>query len=153
MKDIQLIEVENRTDCMEDLLLADESESIVKTYMDQGKLYSISYAHEHIGVCLFHFPRKDTVEIKNIAIRPAYRGMGLGKQVMDLSSRKFQNSGYTELLVGTANSSIENLSFYQKCGFRFHEIHKDFFLQYPEPFYENGIRGMDMIILRKALHS
>lgn len=151
MRDVHLTEVKKRTHYMKDLLLADESESIVHTYIEKGNMYSISYAHEHIGVCLFLFPDEDTVEIKNIAIRPAYRGRGIGKKVIDLSSHMFKNSGYTEMLVGTANSSIENLAFYQKSGFRFHEIHKDFFLQYPEPFYENGIQGLDMVILRKAL--
>lgn len=151
MKDVYLTKVDDRTKYMRDLLLADESESIVKAYMNEGEMYKITYAQQHIGVCLFLFPRKDTVEIKNIAIRPGYRGMGLGKKVIDLSSRIFQNQGYKEMLVGTANSSIGNLVFYQKVGFRFYEIQKDFFLQYPDPFYENGIRGLDMIILRKAL--
>ncbi|SFK59238.1 Acetyltransferase (GNAT) family protein [Halobacillus dabanensis] len=151
MKDVNLTEVEDRIHYIKDLLLADESESVIKTYMNEGEMYKITYAQQHIGVCLFLFSRKETVEIKNIAIRPGFRGMGIGKKVIDISSLIFQNRGYKEMLVGTANSSIGNLAFYQKAGFRFHEIQKDFFLQYPDPFFENGIQGLDMIILRKAL--
>jgi hypothetical protein len=65
--------------------------------------------------------------------------------------KKVRNSGYRSILVGTSNSSIGNLMFYQKCGFRFEAIKKDFFLDYPQPFYENGIRGLDMVMLKKEL--
>ncbi len=55
------------------------------------------------------------------------------------------------VLVGTANSSIDNISFYQKCGFRMDSIRRDFFTYCPSPVYENGIRTIDMIVFRYDL--
>lgn len=83
-------------------------------------------------------------EIKNLAIAPGNQGQGLGKKAIKLLQEQPQVS---RLVVGTANSSIDNLAFYQKCGFRFSDIRRDFFLQYPEPIFENGIRALDMLML------
>ncbi|MYL69486.1 GNAT family N-acetyltransferase [Halobacillus litoralis] len=151
MNPIHLMESNNRRRFMADLLLADESESIIESYIDDGVFYTIDLDGVHIGVCLFVFPEEYTVEIKNIAIQEAFQGKGFGKKVIQASCTLFQKQGYKEMRVGTSNSSIENIAFYQKAGFRFYEIHHDFFLQYSDPFYENGIRGMDMIYFRKPL--
>ncbi|WP_406945125.1 GNAT family N-acetyltransferase [Halobacillus sp. SY10] len=151
MSRIHLVETNERRLFMADLLLADESEAIIESYIDDGLFYTIHLDDVHIGVSLFVFPGEHTVEIKNISIQEAYRGKGYGKRVIHAAFSLFQKKGYKEMLVGTSNSSIENLAFYQKAGFRFHEIHRDFFLQYSDPFYENGIRGMDMIYFRRPL--
>ena len=55
------------------------------------------------------------------------------------------------MIVGTANSSIDNIAFYQKLGFRMAEIKRDFFKAYPTPIFENGIRALDMIVFEKEL--
>ena len=50
--------------------------------------------------------------------------------------------------LGTGNSSIRNLAFYQKVGFRFQSVLRDFFVEYyEEPIFENGIPCKDMVIL------
>ena len=55
------------------------------------------------------------------------------------------------MIVGTANSSIDNIAFYQKLGFRMAEIKRDFFKAYPTPIFENGIIALDMIVFEKEL--
>lgn len=52
------------------------------------------------------------------------------------------------LLVGTASAALDNIAFYQKCGFRMFEIRRDFFDYIQPPVYENGIRLLDMIVFR-----
>ncbi|WP_244153469.1 GNAT family N-acetyltransferase [Halobacillus karajensis] len=151
MSHIKLVEVADRRIYMKDLLLADESEKVIEDYINEGDLYAIHYNQDQVGICLFIYPEETTVEIKNMAIQEAYRGKGLGTQVIQTASQLFCSKGYTDMIVGTSNSSIANLAFYQKSGFRFHKIYKDFFLRYPDPFYENGIRGIDMVVLHKAL--
>ncbi|KAG5362855.1 putative N-acetyltransferase YvbK [Yarrowia sp. B02] len=121
------------------LVLADESEEIVQTYIDDGETYEIALDGEVVGVV-----QVIGDEIKNLAIAPSNQGKGLGKQAIKLLQAQPQ---VARLVVGTANSSIDNLAFYQKCGFRFSDIRRDFFLQYPEPIFENGIRAVDMLML------
>lgn len=56
--------------------------------------------------------------------------------------------GFETVEIGTGNSSIDQLAFYQKCGFRIAAIDPDFFIRhYPEPIFENGIQCRDMIRL------
>lgn len=119
------------------LVIADESEDIVLSYIDDGEMYEIAVDGTVVGVV-----QVIGDEIKNLAIAPGNQGKGLGKRAIRLLQDKA-----SRLVVGTANSSIDNLAFYQKCGFRFCEIRRDFFLQYPEPIFENGIRALDMLML------
>ena len=54
--------------------------------------------------------------------------------------------------VGTGNSSLDALAFYQRAGFRIVGVIPDFFVDnYPEPIVENGIRCIDMVRLRLTL--
>ncbi|WLR48730.1 GNAT family N-acetyltransferase [Halobacillus litoralis] len=93
MSRIHLVETKDRRLFMADLLLADESETIVESYIDDGVFYTIYLKDGHIGVCLFVFPEENTVEIKNIALQEAYRGKGFGKRVIDASCSLFHKTG------------------------------------------------------------
>ncbi|WP_431802709.1 GNAT family N-acetyltransferase [Halobacillus andaensis] len=146
-----LQQVHNRHQYLPLLLLADESETLIAEYINKGEMYTICEQDHSIGVCLFIFPAEGIVELKNIAIVPDRRGTGIGKQVLTESCTMFQKRGFREIIVGTANSSLENIAFYQKCGFRMNSIRRDFFCDYPTPLYENGIRALDMIVFSKEL--
>ena len=65
---------------------------------------------------------------------------------------KAKDQGFQTLEVGTGNSSIAQLAFYQKCGFRITGVDRDFFTEhYEEELSENGILCRDMIRLSKSL--
>lgn len=141
----------NRETFLPQLLLADESEVAVRKYLDTGTLYKINCGEMLVGVALVVPQTDTTIELKNIAIVPKYQGKGIGKEILRQLTEKCQKDGYQTVLVGTANSSIDNIAFYQKAGFRMEAIEKDFFSHYPEPIYENGIRALDMIFFSKQL--
>jgi ribosomal protein S18 acetylase RimI-like enzyme len=145
------VEQDNRHLFMELLLLADESEKIVKEYINLGDMFSILYKGETAGVILFTLHPGKIVEVKNMALAENFRGMGMGKAILQKAFSIYQAKGMQKMIVGTANSSIANLAFYQKAGFRMSEIKKDFFKKYPEPIYENGIRALDMVVFEKNL--
>jgi ribosomal protein S18 acetylase RimI-like enzyme len=90
--------------------------------------------------------RSDPCEIMELAIAPELHGQGLGKQLVAWLVEEAQRRGKRQMLVGTANSSIENIAFYQKCGFRMDQIRRDYFRYYHEPRYENGIQVRDMLV-------
>ncbi len=51
--------------------------------------------------------------------------------------------------VGTGNSSLWVLRFYERCGFRRSHVLKNFFVEnYPQPIFEDGVPCTDMIYLR-----
>lgn len=145
------IEINAREKFIDYLLMADENEEIVEKYIQTGKMYSINDLNEIVGVILFTFPTEEVVEIKNLALIESSRVKGYGNEVIQRAVCLFQEKGYRKIIVGTANSSIGNLTFYQKAGFRIVSIRKNFFLNYPEPIIENGMRALDMILFEKIL--
>ncbi len=56
-------------------------------------------------------------------------------------------------MVGTGNSGIGGFAFYQKAGFRFKSVIRDFFvINYKEPIFENGLQCRDKVILDQELN-
>ncbi|MFO1444055.1 GNAT family N-acetyltransferase [Bacillus sp. Bva_UNVM-123] len=154
MKDVLKLEeirLDERKNFMEYLLLADESEEIINEYIHEGDMFSILLENLVIGVALFIQESPSIVELKNIALLPEYRGRGFGKDIMNLAFEQYRRKSFQKMIVGTANSSIANLAFYQKAGFRIVGIRKNFFNKYPNPIYEDGIQAIDMIMFEKNL--
>ncbi|EIT84228.1 GNAT family acetyltransferase [Fictibacillus macauensis ZFHKF-1] len=131
------------------LLLADPSIKKVRASLAQGTCYLARLQDKTIG-CLVLVPlSQQTIEIMNIAVDPTYHRQGIGTQLLAYAKTMVQREGYATLEVGTGNSSIGQLAFYQKAGFRMVDIQPDFFLlHYDEPIIENGILCRDMIRLQ-----
>ena len=142
---------DDRSAYFSELLMADESEKVVNSYINDGELYAIEQGNGRAGVILFTFHEDKVVELKNMAVHPEYRGKGIGKQVINEAFSVFKERGFHKMIVGTANSSIDNLAFYQKAGFRIKDIKKGFFEKYPEPIFEMGIRARDLVMFEKDL--
>jgi len=95
--------------------------------------------------------RADPCELIELAVAPERQGQGVGRAIVTWLLAEARRRGKRQMLVGTANSSIGNIAFYQKCGFRMDHVRKDYFWYYREPRYENGIRIRDMIVFRHDL--
>jgi len=90
-------------------------------------------------------------EIVELAVAAERQGEGLGRVVVQWIVEEARRREKRAVVVGTANSSLGNLAFYQKCGFRMHEVRADYFWYYAEPVYEHGIRKRDLLMFRYAL--
>jgi Acetyltransferase (GNAT) family. len=131
------------------LLLADPSKEIIEDYLERGRCYvAVDDSDTVMGAMVLLNTRPATVEIVNIAVREDFQGKGIGKQLINFAIEKARKQKAKTIEVGTGNSSIGQLLFYQKCGFRITGIDRDFFVKhYREAIYENGIRCRDMIRL------
>jgi ribosomal protein S18 acetylase RimI-like enzyme len=126
------------------LLEADESEQVLRTYLDEGDLYRLVADGEGVGAILLIRDGLE-IEIKNIALAEVYRGRGLGRAAIDAIARHARDAGATKLLVGTADSSTGTIAFYRRVGFRDAGRVEGFFDAYPEPVVEDGVVAHDMI--------
>jgi len=142
---------EDRQQFLSYLLLADESEEVVLSYIHDGYLFAIEHDKKIVGVALYIETEDGEIELKNIGLIPSARGKGFGKQAVMQGVMDFQKRGYKKIIVGTANSSIDNIKFYQRLGFRMMAIKRDFFKNYPKPIFENSIQALDMIMFEKEL--
>jgi len=153
---IDLVEIDkdSRACYLNLLLIGDEDEKVVKSYINEGSLFTIVYEKSEIGVvqCLID-EEESAVEVKNIGLKEAYRGKGIGSKVINKLEALYECNHYSKMIVGTADSSLENIAFYKKAGFYQNGVRKNFFLQYVPPIYENGLQAIDMIMFEKKLKS
>lgn len=139
-----------------DLLLeADPSEKQIAKYLSKSTVFGLGSMEQTIGIiCLL--PLNDNqLEIMNIAVLKSARNKGIGKKLLEKAFEFAILQNFTEIIVKTGNSSIDQLAFYQKNGFRMQQIIPDYFSEhYPEQeITENGIACLDQIILIKEIKS
>ena len=88
----------------------------------------------------------------NIAVCEQHQGKGVGKCLLNHAINYASQHQYKDIIVGTGNSSLNQIAFYQEAGFRLVDITFDFFVQDNEPLiYENGIWCRDMLRFVKKL--
>ena len=131
------------------LMLADEQENMIDRYIEKGTMYVLD-DNGVKGECIVTDEGNGILEIKNIAIDPAFHRKGYGKALIDFIITKYK-SRYSILQVGTGDSCL-TVPFYEKCGFvRSHTIKNFFINNYDHEIYECGIQLVDMIYFKKNL--
>ena len=104
-----------------------------------------------VGAAVVRWEEDEPSEIVYIAVAPDLRGRGYGKQIIQGLQEELRRRCGRALLVGAANAALENIAFYQKCGFRMFEIRHDYFAYIQPPIAEHGIVLRDMLVLRYDL--
>ena len=132
------------------LLLADEQESMIDRYLEDGELYVLNLDEIPAG-CMVLQPAEEGCEIKNLAVAEEFQGFGYGRRLVDMAVRRCRRAGWKTLFVGTGESPL-TLPFYQACGFQYsHRIQGFFTEYYDHPIWEGGRLLEDMIYLKKDL--
>jgi GNAT superfamily N-acetyltransferase len=131
------------------LLQAESSESALRWSLDNlsDTVYRMDEDGELAGAATVRW-NKDPVEILELAVDKGRHGQGLGRRIIEYLLAEARRRGKQVLFVGTANSSIGNIVFYQKCGFRMDSVRKDYFWYHRTPVYENGLRTRDLLVFR-----
>ena len=131
------------------LMLAEGSERALRWGLANlvDAVYRMDDSEHLVGAATMKW-RDDPCEIMELAILPEFQRQGLGKQFVAWLIQQARASGKRQMLVGTANSSIKNIAFYQKCGFRMDHVRQDYFWYLPSPSYDSGIQIQDMLVFR-----
>lgn len=135
------------------LLQAEESERALRWGLKNlvDAVYRADADGALVGAATMQW-RGDPCEIMELAVVPERHGQGIGRRLVDWLIEQARRRGKSAVLVGTANSSIGNVAFYQKTGFRMDHVRKDYFRYYREPHYENGLQILDMLVFRYELN-
>lgn len=140
---------DNKKQYLSLLLLADEQENMIDRYLEKGTMFVIE-DNGIKGECVVTAEENGVLEIKNIAVAPAFQSRGYGKALIDYVAMSYRDR-YNILQVGTGDSPL-TIPFYEKCGFTYSHRIKDFFTDnYDRPIYECGKRLDDMIYLQRKL--
>lgn len=131
------------------LLLADEQENMIDRYIERGVMYAL-FDGGIKAECVITDEGNGVLEIKNIAVDPAFQKKGYGKALIEFISAKYSGK-YSVLQAGTGDSPL-TVPFYEKCGFVRTHIIKDFFTDnYDLPIYEGGVLLTDMVYFQRKL--
>ena len=85
-------------------------------------------------------------EIELLAVDKAKRGQGIGRAIVAEIVEEARCRGVKRLRVGTGNFSLDNIAFYQKCGFRMSHVRRGWFDSVDPPEFWQGINLRDMIV-------
>jgi len=135
-------ERENKEQYMNLLLEADPSEKIVNNYLQDGDLFVLTYQKDVAGVAVVTKVDTDTCELKNIAIKEQYRGIGYGKKMIKYLADNYKQR-YKRMIVGATEN---NIPFYVKQGFdKYEKTIKNFFIDnYEEELWDGDLQCIDM---------
>jgi N-acetylglutamate synthase-like GNAT family acetyltransferase len=136
--------------------LAEDSSQQLDNYIEDGR---VLVAHDGTGSIAGHLQlvagaRADVFEIKNLAVRPDRQGRGIGRRLVAQSLEACRHEGATTVEVVTAVADIDNVRFYQRCGFRARSIERDTFAEakgYPPDLVADGIPVLDSIVFDVSL--
>jgi ribosomal protein S18 acetylase RimI-like enzyme len=134
------------------LLLADETREAIDEYIHTGEIFVIEKDNTIIAVYVL-FALSDTLaEIKNVAVTADFQRMGIGRLLLADAAKRAASAGFRDMIVGTPEVSYPLIRFYENAGFVRYEKRENFYIDhYPYPIIENGVRLVNMIILRKKL--
>jgi ribosomal protein S18 acetylase RimI-like enzyme len=124
---------------------AEEDDERIRAAMRDPACRTYVTRHDDQPVAAAVVRWEQPAEILYIAVDAESRGTGIGRRLVAAVQADVDADGRT-LLVGTANSSLDNIAFYQKCGFRMHSVKRDHFEYIQPPLHEYGIRMRDMIV-------
>jgi len=126
--------------------LAEDSRSELDSYIDAGELLIAVAGEEVLGhLQLTETGPPDRIEIKNMAVLERCRGRGVGRALVAAAVELARERSCSTVDVATATADVDNLRFYQRCGFRMRSIERDAFR--PENGYDRDA-GVDQIPLR-----
>ena len=133
------------------LLLADETPEAIEKYIYDSEIYVAKESEDSDAIAVFALYKIDdeVVEIKNIAVAETLQNRGIGSFLISEIKRISRIAKYENIIVGTPEHSIRQISFYEKNGFRKYDVKKDFFIgNYESPIVENGATLKNMLMLK-----
>jgi putative acetyltransferase len=99
-----------------------------------GGLLLVDVDGQSAGCCAFrplvNSDHLDACEMKRLFVRPGFRGLGLGRQLVDAIVLAAQQAGYTTMLLDTLSDMESARALYQEVGF-----------VETEPYYHNPLAG------------
>jgi len=133
------------------LLLADPSEQRIRRYLIGAHAFVGIKNADPASILVARWRNADEAEIMHVAVALEHQRTGIWRAMMEFAAEDAKVRGARSVAVGTGNSSLGELRFYQRLGFRVTGVSRDYFADYDPPIFEEGIRCLDMIHLRREL--
>jgi GNAT superfamily N-acetyltransferase len=83
-----------------------------------GGVFVVGYVGEEPAVCGALRPHEAAVEIKRMFVASAFRGLGLGRRMLEFLETEARRRGYTRAVLETGDNQPEAISLYRSAGWR-----------------------------------
>ncbi len=134
------------------LFLADEDDDQIAKYRNTATFFAAWKDGEIVGIIGLKPCGEAAIEIVNVAVAEKLHNQKIGTGLLEKAIAYSKEKQYREIVIKTGNCGIKHLYLYQRCGFRFDSINKNYMIDhYPNPIFENGIQCMDQIVLKQEL--
>jgi ribosomal protein S18 acetylase RimI-like enzyme len=112
-------------------------------YAPPGGRLLLAYEYEELAGCIALRAVDDSrCEMKRLFVRPAFRGTGLGRVLVEAIIKEARGIGYQSMLLDTLPGRMDSaIALYRKMGFE--EI---------EPYYENPVADAKFMELKLQFH-
>ncbi|WP_020614746.1 GNAT family N-acetyltransferase [Sediminispirochaeta bajacaliforniensis] len=136
------------------IYLADEDDDQIKKYKDTSIFWATMDNEKIIGIIGINEINKESTEIVCVAVDEEYQNKKIGTNLIEKAISVSKEKKYKEIIIKTGNCGMGQLYLYQRCGFRFDSINKDYMIEnYKNPIYENDIQCFDQIVLKYRIYS
>ncbi len=153
-KMVKIKQIENNNVPYELLYLADEDDGQIMKYKESSTFWAAMDNEEIIGIIGINELNNHSAEIVCVAVDSEHQNNKIATRLIEKAISVSKDKGYKEIIIKTGNSGIKQLHLYQRCGFRFDSVNKDYFIKnYKNPVYENDIQCLDQIILKYKIYS
>lgn len=136
------------------IYLADEDDDQIKKYKETSTFWATMDDEKIIGIVGINKINEESTEIVCLAVDEEYQNKKVGTNLIEKAISVSKEKKYKEIIIKTGNCGIGQLYLYQRCGFRFDSINKDYMIKnYKNPIYENDIQCIDQIILKYRIYT
>jgi ribosomal protein S18 acetylase RimI-like enzyme len=130
--------------------LAEDSPRQLDDYIDRGRVLVARDGRGRIvgHLQLLETPQPGVAEIKSLAVDADVQRRGIGRGLVEHALGVCRSEGATAVTLITAVADVDNVHFYQRCGFRATAIERDAFTPatgYPPDLSVAGIPLRDAI--------
>ncbi|GCE03270.1 GNAT family N-acetyltransferase [Dictyobacter aurantiacus] len=131
---------------------ADEDDDRIRSLVTDGHHTSYVWWQEGkmVGAVVMRWG-EECGEVEYIAVAEQLRGHGHGKAMLAQMITEARRRGVRSVIVGTDNTALGTIGFYQKAGFRMDHVRPDYFSYIQPPVVNEGILLRDMLVLRYTL--
>lgn len=131
---------------------ADPERAHIEEYIQDASRLGAYAGDSVVGIAIVGLTEPGIAELHAIAAERAYRRQGVGRWLLINAREEAIRLGAQTLRVATGNSSLDQLRFYQRSGFRMMRIDRGYFDHaFAEPLVEDGIRCRDRVWLDMPL--
>ena len=111
-------------------LINDENKIAMKAFLDDGSVLA------YVGASYV----LDEAEIGNICVLPEYRGMGVGKSLLNALMDELKSRGILTVFLEVESDNTNAIALYEKAGFTRYNSRKDYYGE-----------GRDAMLYRRSL--